>query len=63
MLAVGGDVPSGSRRLRIATSASADSDIPARMASALKRAFSAAVGRAVMDGKDTLAVRSVMAEM
>jgi hypothetical protein len=44
-------------------SASADSDIPARIASALKRAFSTAEGRAVMDGNDALAVRSIMAEM
>ena len=41
---------SGPSRFRIATSASADSDTPQRKANALKRIFSTAEGRAVMDG-------------
>ena len=61
MLAVEGDLPSGSSKLLIAMSARADSEMPARTASALKRAFSAAEGRAVMDGNDALALCSIMA--
>jgi hypothetical protein len=47
----------------MAIRARADSDIPARIASSLKRAFSPAEGRAVMDGNDGLTLRSIMSEM
>jgi hypothetical protein len=54
--AVAGDaLPSGSIKVRIATSARADSDIPVRSASCAKRAFSAGEGRAVIEGSDTVA--------
>jgi hypothetical protein len=44
----------------MAMSASADSDTPARSASQVKRAFSAAEGRAVIEGSGDLAERHVM---
>ena len=47
----------------MATRARAVSDIPARIGSSMKRAFSAAEGRAVMDGNDGLAARSIMSKM
>src|ERR1700733_3868808 len=51
---------SGSRTLRIAIIASADSETPDAEASVAKRAFSIAVGRAVIEGGDDLAERQVM---
>src|SRR6185437_14072055 len=59
---VSGGLPCRSRRARMAIRARADSDIPERIAKSLKRAFSAAEGRAVMDGNDGWAVRSLMLE-
>jgi hypothetical protein len=53
---------SGARTLRIAIIASADSERPDAVASVAKRAFSAAEGRAVIEGSDELAERQVMSE-
>src|ERR1700733_623303 len=53
---------SGSRTLRIAIIASADSERPDDVASVAKRAFSAAERRAVIAGRDDLAERQVMTE-
>jgi hypothetical protein len=44
----------------MAMSASADSDMPARSASQVKRCFSAAEGRAVIEGRGDLAELQVM---
>src|SRR5882762_6572079 len=57
---VGGTLPSRSSTVRMAMSASADSDMPARSASHAKRAFSAVEGRAVIEGRNDLAERHVM---
>src|ERR1700683_4931567 len=51
---------SRSRTLRIAIIASADSETPDVAASVAKRAFSAAEGRAVIEGRDDLAERQVI---
>src|ERR1700683_1081769 len=51
---------SGSRTLRIAIIASADSERPDAVASVANRAFSAAEGRAVIEGRDDLAERQVI---
>src|ERR1700728_4376979 len=53
---------SGSRTLRIAIIASVDSETPDAAARVAKRAFSAAEGRAVIDGRDDIAEREVMTE-
>jgi hypothetical protein len=46
----GSALPSGFIMDRMAMSASADSDMPARSANQAKRAFSSAEGRAVIEG-------------
>src|SRR6202050_2178566 len=51
---------SGFKSLRMAIIASADSETPDAAASVAKRAFSAAEGRAVIDGRDDLAERQVI---